>query len=229
MFQMTASSGNSSSSSSHSASLSLTVFRFESCHDCRRALSEGDGKACMFRELRLESVREAAGPECALEGEGDRDERWRADSDMVVSEGTDGDVKPGLSCLPGAASCACWRWTAWWTWPCRLGYRGFAVPVRSRNVWWTGCGCTCDRLRAEREAFGASKTMRLEGLTGTGKDAGPPAASLRLMSSKCERSLGPIESDRVDEWKLDDLDDFELVRSGGLPGGAPKAVWAWCG
>lgn len=61
-----------------------------------------------------------------------------------------------------------------------------------------------------------------------GKEEGPPEASSRLMSSKCERSLGPMKSERVDEWKLDDLDDLEFVRSGGLPGGAPKTDCASC-
>jgi hypothetical protein len=47
------------------------------------------------------------------------------------------------------------------------------------------------------------------------------------MSSKCERfSVVPMKSRRVDEWMLDDLDDFEFVRSGGLPGGAPNVCWA---
>lgn len=221
MFQTTASSGNSSSSSSHSASLSLTVFRFESCHDCRLALREGDGKTSMFRELRLERVRGAAEKEWALDGEGDREERFGAESDMVVSEGTEGEVKPLRSCFPGAASCACWRWTAWWTWPCRLGYLGLAEPVRSRKAW----GWAWARLRGWEADLEASKMTRLEGLTGSGKEAGPPAASLRLMSSKCERSAGPMRSERVDEWKLDDLLDFEFVRSGGLPGGGAKVAW----
>jgi hypothetical protein len=49
------------------------------------------------------------------------------------------------------------------------------------------------------------------------------------MSSKCERfSVVPIKSRSVDEWMLDDLDDFEFVRSGGLPGAASKADCAWC-
>ena len=62
---------------------------------------------------------------------------------------------------------------------------------------------------------------RLEGLRGMGNDDGPPEASSRLMSSKCERlprSPEPMKSECVDEWKLLDLDDLELVRSGGLPG-----------
>lgn len=43
------------------------------------------------------------------------------------------------------------------------------------------------------------------------------------MSSKWERSLGPMMSERPEEWNEDDdLDDLELVRSGGLPG-APIA------
>lgn len=49
------------------------------------------------------------------------------------------------------------------------------------------------------------------------------------MSSKWERfSVVPIKSKSVDEWMLDDLDDFEFVRSGGLPGGAPKCEGASC-
>ena len=60
-----------------------------------------------------------------------------------------------------------------------------------------------------------------------GKAVGPWTSS-RLMSSKCDRSLGPMKSDKVDEWKLLDLEDLELVRSGGLPGGAPKAEWVSC-
>jgi hypothetical protein len=71
---------------------------------------------------------------------------------------------------------------------------------------------------------------RLEGLKGMGKEVGPPEASSRLMSSKCERlprSPGPMKSECVDEWKLLDLDDLELVRSGGLPG-APYVEWSSC-
>jgi hypothetical protein len=47
------------------------------------------------------------------------------------------------------------------------------------------------------------------------------------MSSKCDRSLGPMKSECVEEWKLLDLDDLLFVRSGGLPG-APNAAWASC-
>lgn len=62
-----------------------------------------------------------------------------------------------------------------------------------------------------------------------GKEVGPPDVSSRLMSSKWERfSVVPMKSSRVDEWMLDDLDDFEFVRSGGLPGGAPKCEDASC-
>lgn len=31
-----------------------------------------------------------------------------------------------------------------------------------------------------------------------------------------------MKSEWVEEWKLLDLEDLELVRSGGLPGGPPK-------
>jgi hypothetical protein len=72
---------------------------------------------------------------------------------------------------------------------------------------------------------------RLDGLRGMGNVVGPADASSRLMSSKCERLLrspGPMKSECVDEWKLLDLDDFELVRSGGLPGGPPNDEWTSC-
>lgn len=111
-FQMTASSGSSSSSSSHSASRSLTVFRFASCHDCRLVLSEGDGETSRFLELRRDSVRGEEGNFCVFEGDWDRDERVGAERLMLVSEGAEGEVKPLRSCLPGAASCCCCRWTA---------------------------------------------------------------------------------------------------------------------
>jgi hypothetical protein len=104
MFQMTASSGSSSSSSSHSASLSFTVLRFASCHDCLRALTEGEGNTSSVRELFRESVRGAE--VCVLEGDGDRDERRGAARLMVCNEGADGDVNPrlifpGLNCGGG--------------------------------------------------------------------------------------------------------------------------------
>lgn len=102
-FQMKASSGTSSSSSSHSASLSLTVFRFASCHDCLLELIDGDGRTSIFRELFLDSVR-VADCTCVLEGEGERDERWGAARPVLVSDGADGEEKPLLSCFPGAAS-----------------------------------------------------------------------------------------------------------------------------
>lgn len=114
-------------------------------------------------------------------------------------------MKPLLACcLPGAESWACCR-TAWLTGPFKLGYFGLVAPVRSRKEWaeWE-----CGRLLLESEARGAD-------------------ASSRLMSSKCDRfSVVPMKSRRVDEWMLDDLDDFEFVRSGGLPGGAPNVCWA---
>lgn len=200
-FQMTASSGNSSSSSSHSASLSLTVFLFVSCHDCRLVLSEGEGNMSMLRELRRERVRGAEEAECALDGEGEREERLGAARLMLARDGAEGDVKPLRDSFPGAESWPCWRWTAWLTGPLRLGYFGFAVPVKSRNAGADGCGCMCEweRLRGARDAFGASKTMRLEGLLGSGNEAGAVEAARRSMSSKCERSLGPRHSERVDE------------------------------
>jgi hypothetical protein len=111
-FQITASSGSSSSSSSHSASLSFTVLRFESCHDCLLELNDGEGNTSKFRELLRESVRGAEGSFCVFEGDGDREDRFGADRLMLVSDGAEGDVKPLLSCLPGAASCVCCRCTA---------------------------------------------------------------------------------------------------------------------
>jgi hypothetical protein len=138
-FQMTASSGSSSSpSSSHSASLSFTVFRFASCQDCLREAIEGEGKTS-FLELLRDSVRGAEGNFALLAGDGDRDERCGAARLMVVSVGADGDVKPLLDNFPGAASCVCLPCTAFLTCPCRLGYLGLDVLVRSRADWWTGC------------------------------------------------------------------------------------------
>lgn len=58
------------------------------------------------------------------------------------------------------------------------------------------------------------------------KDEGPPRSS-RLMSSKWVRSLWPMTSDIFEEWKDEDLDDFEFVRSGGLPGAAIVASAAY--
>ena len=73
---------------------------------------------------------------------------------------------------------------------------------------------------------GASNRTRFEGGEGIGNVVGPmfPFTSSRLMSSKCERSLGPMTSDRFDEWKDEDLDDFEFVRSGGEPGSPLNAM-----
>jgi hypothetical protein len=219
-FQMTASSGSSSSpSSSHSASLSFTVFRLASCHDCLRELIEGEGRTS-FRELLRESVRGEEGNFELLAGDGDRDERCGAARLMLVSVGADGDVRALLDGFPGAASCVCLPWIAFLTCPCKFGYRCLDVLVRSRTEWCAGCGW--DRLRPlEEKDREDSYTTRLEGLNGIGNDVGPAEASSRLMSSKCERlprSPGPMKSECVDEWKLLDLDDFELVRSGGLPG-----------
>jgi hypothetical protein len=151
---MTASSGSSSSSSSHSASLSFTVFRFESCHDILLEFRPGDGNASIFRELFRESVRCPEADLCVCAGDGDREERWGAARLRLLSDGTDGDVKPLLACFPGADSCVCCLWTAWLTWPFRLGYFGFAVLVRSRKEWEAGCGCA--RLLLERDVRAAS-------------------------------------------------------------------------
>lgn len=143
-FQTIASSGSSSSSSSHSASLSFTVFRFASCHDCRREFSPGDGSTS-FRELRRDSVRGADGFLCVVDGEGDREERFGALKPRVVRVGADGDVKPLLICFPGAASWVCCLDTALPACPFKPGYFCFDVLVRSRTELCAGCGC--DRLR----------------------------------------------------------------------------------
>jgi len=37
-----------------------------------------------------------------------------------------------------------------------------------------------------------------------------------------------MKSAKADECRLLDLEDFEFVRSGGLPGGSPKVEWASC-
>tara|TARA_R110002003_G_scaffold97_37_gene8051 strand:+ start:138 stop:482 length:345 start_codon:yes stop_codon:yes gene_type:complete len=111
-FIMIASSGSSSSSSSHSASLSLTVLRFESCHDCLLELNEGEGSTSMLRELLRERVRGDEGNLCVFEGDGDREDLLGAARLMLVRDGADGDVKPLLSGFPGAASCACCLCTA---------------------------------------------------------------------------------------------------------------------
>jgi hypothetical protein len=202
MFQITASSGSSSSSSSHSASLSLRVFRFESCHDCLLEFSPGDGNS-IFRELFRDNVRDCVGNFCAFEGEGDRDDLFGADRPMVVSVGAEGDVKPLLICFPGAASWVCCLCTALLTCPFRVGYFGFAVLVRSRAEWWAECGYGCERFRPpDVKGREDSYMTRLEGLSGIGKVEGPPVASSRLISSKCERLLrspGPMKSEWVDE------------------------------
>jgi hypothetical protein len=140
-FQIKASSGSSSSpSSSHSASLSFTVLRLASCHDCRREFKPGEGKTS-FRELFRDSVRGTAG-DFADDGEGERDERFGAARLRVVRVGADGDVKPRLNCLPGALSCdGCL--------PALLAVRleclDFAVLVKSRTEWCADC--VCDKLR----------------------------------------------------------------------------------
>lgn len=186
---MTASSGSSSSSSSHSASLSFTVLRFASCHDCLRALTEGEGKTSNVLELFLESVRGAE--VCALEGDGDRDERRGAARFMVCNDGADGDTNP-LLIFPGASCCGGCR-TAWLTGPFRLGYCGF-LPVKSRKECWAGCESGVLRMLEsdDDEMLRASYTTRWSGLVGMGKVFGPALMSSRLISSKCERSLGPM-------------------------------------
>ena len=86
--------------------------------------------------------------------------------------------------------------------------------MRSRNECWAVRGV----LRAlDVEVRELSNSRRFGDGSGMGNAVGPCPSS-RLMSSKCDRSLGPMTSDKPEEWKLDDLDDFELVRSGGLPG-----------
>lgn len=224
-FQMIASSGTSSSSSSHSASRSFTDFRVVCCQDCLRALREAGGETSRLRELLRERVRGAVGNVCEWAGEGDRDRRPEAERlAMFGREGAEGEVKPLRSDFPGAWSCD-WGRELLSACPFKLGYRGFAVSVRLRNEGGAGCGWVVERAWGASEDFGASKTTRLDGETGIGK-VGGPCTSSRLMSSKCERSLGPMMSDRPEEWKLDDLDDFEFVRSGGLPGGPPSPRWA---
>jgi len=111
-FQMTASSGSSSSSSSHSASRSLTVFLFESCHDCLLAFTPGDGRVSKLWELLRDSVRVAGDDDLRVfEGEGDREDRCGAARLRLLSEGTDGEAES----FPGADSCECCLWTAWLT------------------------------------------------------------------------------------------------------------------
>jgi len=152
----------------------------------------------MARELRLDNVRGAEAAEYALEGEGEREGRRGAARLRLVKEGTDGEVRPCLAAVPGAASWYGWlcaaAWAAWsWAAECF----GLAGPVRSRKAAGAAAGAPC-----------------------------------RSMSSKCDRSAGPRQSESVDECRLDDLDDLELVRSGGLPGGGepPKAAaGASCG
>jgi hypothetical protein len=153
----------------------------------------------MFLELLRDSVCDADGAVCIFDGDGEREDRFGAERLMLVSVGAEGDVKPLRICFPGAASCVCWcRCTALLTCPLRLGYLGFAVPVKSRNEWCAGCGC--DKLRPfGGNALGASKTMRLEEFAGMGKEDGPPVASSRLISSKCERLPGPMKSEWVEE------------------------------
>lgn len=86
--------------------------------------------------------------------------------------------------------------------------------MRSRKE----CCAACGVLRVlEMELREPSNIRRLGDGSGMGKELGPCPSS-RLMSSKCDRSLGPITSDMPEEWKLEDFDDLELVRSGGLPG-----------
>jgi hypothetical protein len=212
---MNASSGTSSSSSSHSASRSLAVLRAPCCQDCLRVPIDEEGETSRFRELFRERLRGADVKLGGFAGEGERERR--AGAVRLARDGADGDVKPRLSCFPGACSCDCDR-EALFTCVFRLGYRGFEPPVRSRNE----CCAACGELREPNDELREpSKSRRLGEGRGMGKVFGPCPSS-RLMSSKCDRSPGPITSERPEEWKLDDLEDLELVRSGGLPG-APMA------
>jgi len=132
---------------------------------------------------------------------------------MLASEGADGDENPLriCCCFPGACSCDPPR-AVLLVWTRMAAWRGLEAPVRSRNAWGAACGALRDREASYNTRFGEC---------GTGKADGPWTSS-RLMSSKCERSLGLIMSDRLSEWKLDDLLDLELVRSGGLPGASGR-------
>ena len=150
--------------------------------------------------------------DCGLAGEGVRERRVGAE--RFASEGAEGDVKPRFICFPGACNCNCER-EALLPWLLRLGYRGFEPPVRSRKECCAACGVLRELGMELREP---SNSRRFGDGSGMGKEFGPCPSS-RLMSSKCDRSLGPMTSDMPDEWKLDDLEDLELVRSGGLPGG----------
>lgn len=91
-------------------------------------------------ELFRESVRGAevnCGP-CVFAGEGERERR--AGAVRWGSEGAEGDeTKPRLGCFPGACSCECER-EAPRPDVLRLGYRGLAPLVRSRNECCAGCG-----------------------------------------------------------------------------------------
>lgn len=125
--------------------------------------------ARLLRELRRESERGADGNVCGWEGEGDRERRpGAARVGMFARDGAEGDVKPRREERFGAVNCDCWC-TAVFTWPFKLGYRGF-VPVRSRKEWVEGA---CDKVRpSEGEALEASKRTRFEGEAGNGKDEG---------------------------------------------------------
>ena len=95
---------------------------------------------------------------------------------------------------------------------------GMVDGALQARVLWLGC--------AGQVAEGVGRVGMREAPVGKRGSRGFNASS-RLMSSKCDRfSVVPMKSRRVDEWMLDDLDDFEFVRSGGLPGGAPNVCWA---
>lgn len=81
-------------------------------------------------------------------------------------------------------------------------------------------------LETDMRGFETSYSRRLEDEAGMGKEEGPkaPCKSSRLMSSKWDRSLGPMMSERDEECSDDDLDDFEFVRSGGEPGAPPRPM-----
>lgn len=173
--------------------------RFESCHDCLLAFRPGLGKTSKPLELFLESVLAAEEALCMLDGDVDLDERVGAArlGLALESEGAEGEANPLLDDFPGAC-----RFSAPLTCPFRLGYRDLvAVPVRLREACW----------------LGASYTTLVDEELDTGNTAGPFTSS-RLISSKCDRSLGPMSSDSVSEWKVELFELFEFVRSGGEPG-----------
>lgn len=111
---------------------------------------EGEGRTSSVRELFRERVRGAAAV-CALEGDGERDERRGAARPTVCSDGADGEVKP-LRIFPGAncccGCCGCGR-EVWLAAPAPAllgpGYCGF-LPVRSRKECWAAGGSGALRM-----------------------------------------------------------------------------------